>query len=145
MKILSLLIFLLTVYPLTSAVAEKRHKSWKPEAVEKSRHHGDLSSKKHHRSSKHRSHFRGKKHFFLYVDGYRLSPYIRYKQHRQKHVVIERDIKPTVVKKRTIVKTRYIPVEKQPTPHYCGGETVYLRNRTTGELTIRYISPAKKC
>jgi len=145
MKILALLIFLLTVYPLTSAVAEKRHKSWKPEAVEKSRHHGDLSSKKHHRSSKHRSYLRGKKHFFLYVDGYRISPYIRYKQSRPKHVVIEKEVQPTKVRQKTIIKTRYVPVEKRPSPTLCGGETVYLRDRTTGELIIRYISPATKC
>jgi hypothetical protein len=145
MRILSLFIFLLSVFPLTIAEAADKTHTLKSEKIEKSRHYGHPASKKHSRSSKHHSYFRGKNHFFLYVDGYRVSPYVRYKQPRQKHVVIEKDVQPTKVIKKTVTKTRYVPVEKRPTATLCGGETVYLRDRTTGELIIRYISPATKC
>lgn len=145
MKTLSLLIFLLSVWPLTLAVAGSKHHPWKTETIQKSRHYGHPSSKKHFRSLKHHSYFRGQNHFFLYVDGYHVSPYIRYKQPRQKHVVIEKEAQPKVVQKKTIIKTRYVPVDKQPAATLCGGETVYLKDRTTGELIIRYVSPATKC
>lgn len=145
MKILSLLILILSVYPLAFAEADSKGHTWKSETLEQSKHSNHLSSKKHFRSSKHRGSFRGDNHFFLYVDGYHVSPYIRYKQPRQRHVVIEKDVQPTKVREKTIVKTRYVPVEKRPTAILCGGETVYLKDRTTGELIIRYISPATKC
>ena len=146
MKVLSLFIFLVFVFPPVFAEAGNNKKSWKPETLEKSRHHdGKVSTKKHYRSSKHRGYFRGKNHFFLYVDGYHVSPYVRYKQPRQKQVIIEKEVQPKVVREKIITKTRYVPVEKRPAPIYCGGETVYLRDKNTGELTIRYISPAKKC
>jgi hypothetical protein len=145
MKIIALLIFFLSVYPLTIAEAKNKGHSWKSETVEQRKHSKHLLSKKHFRSSKHHSYFRGKNHFFLYVDGYRVSPYVRYKQPHQKHVVIEKDVQPTKVIQKTVTKTRYVPVEKRPAATLCGGETVYLRDRTTGELIIRYISPATKC
>ena len=145
MKILSLLIFLLSVYPLTIAEADNKGHSWKSETLEKSNSSDNLLSKKQFRSSKHRSYFRGKNHFFLYVDGYHISPYIRYKQPRQKHVVIEKEVQPKIILKKTIIKTRYVPVENQPAATLCGGETVYLKDKKTGELIIRYISPATKC
>jgi hypothetical protein len=144
-KILSLLIFLLSVFPLTIAEAENKHHSWNSNFLEKSEHSNHLLSKRHYGSSRHRGHFRGSNYFFLYADGYHISPYVRYKQPRQKHVVIEKDSQPEVVKKKIVIKTRYIPVEKKPTAILCGGETVYLKNKTTGELIIRYISPATKC
>jgi hypothetical protein len=145
MKSFSLLIFLLSVLPITIAEADSKGHLWKSETLEQSKQSSHLSSKKHFRSSKHRGSFRGDNHFFLYVDGYHISPYIRYKQPHQRHVVIENDVQPTKVIQKTVTKTRYVPVEKRPAATFCGGETVYLRDRTTGELIIRYISPATKC
>ena len=77
---------------------------------------------------------------------YGLHPRIKY--YRRTPVYIEKTVKPEVTRQKTIIKTRtrYIPAPPpQPSAILCGGDTVYLRDKTTGEITIRYVSPAKKC
>ncbi len=145
MKCFSLLIFLLFVLPLSIAEAENRNHSLKSEIMETSSHHNHNSSRKHFRSLQYHGSFSGQNHFFLYVDGYHISPYLRYYQPHPKQVVIQNENQPIVVREKTIIKTRYVPAEKEPAPRLCGGETIYQRDRTTGELIIRYVTPATDC
>ena len=77
---------------------------------------------------------------------YGLHPRVKY--YRRTPVYIEKPVEPKVTRQKTIIKTRtrYIPAPPpQPSATLCGGDTVYLRDKNTGEITIRYVSPAKKC
>ncbi len=51
---------------------------------------------------------------------------------------------PPAVEEKT-VNPRIFPAPRPLSPQRCSGDTVYSRDRTTGELTIRYVSPAEKC
>ena len=65
----------------------------------------------------------------------KLRPIIIYRQETKEPEVIQ----------KTVIETRQIPVLIRPSLIRCGGDTVYLRNKTTGELIIRYVSPTKEC
>ena len=67
---------------------------------------------------------------------------------KKKYILVRED-KPEPyhreIQKKTIIRTRYIPVQRKTLVNYCGGDTLYLRNKTTGEITIRYVSAAQSC
>jgi len=52
---------------------------------------------------------------------------------------------PVVIRHRTIIKNRYVPVSRGFSPRSCGGDNVYLRKGDTNELIILYVSPAENC
>lgn len=108
--------------------------------------HFHSSTIKH--SEKHYPYFKKKKHSHRhnFHRFYGFHPGIKY--YRRAPVVIEKTVEPQVTRQKTIIKTRtrYVPAPpQQPSAILCGGDTVYLRDKTTGEITIRYVSPAKKC
>lgn len=145
MKIFSLLIFLLFVAPLSAAEAGHKHDPHESKIYKDQTHSKHWSGKKPTKPYEHRKSIKHKRHYFLYTNGYYLSPYVRYKKVRPAPVYIEKKVEPRIIRERTVIKKRYVPVQKRFAPLTCGGDTVYSRDKTTGELIIQYVSPAKKC
>lgn len=151
MKLLSLLFAIFFIAPQAMADSAQhsnhRHgKSWKLELNKQHHHHGkDGYSHKHRRSKSHKGNF------FLYSYGINGSGYLNYGRIVRKPVYVEKRVQPVivqqpvVVQKKIVKKTRYVNVEKQPSATLCSGDTVYYRDRNTGELVIRYITPPKEC
>lgn len=63
-------------------------------------------------------------------------------------IVIYRDnteVPPPPVEEKTTVDQPTRPAPRPLSPQRCAGDTVYSRDKTTGELIIRYVSPAGDC
>lgn len=148
MKTFTLFLLLLVFPALVAAQVGPKHSPGEPKKIAKTGQPDHYHSptikhfKKHDSSIKKRKHHHRKKlHPF-----YGLHPRIKY--YRRTPVYVEKTVKPEVTRQKTIIKTRtrYIPAPPpQPSAILCGGDTVYLRDKATGEITIRYVSPAKKC
>lgn len=97
--------------------------------------HFDKRSPGHHRSKK------------SYKNGYKYHSHDKRKKYRRHSstVVVKEVVKPVEIRKETVEKTRYVPVTFRRNTSKCGGDTVYTRNKKTGEITIHYISPPKNC
>ncbi len=67
---------------------------------------------------------------------------------KKKYILVKEDdhdhYKP-IVRQKTIVRTRYVPIVRKTSVNLCSGDTVYLRDKNTGEITIRYVSAAQSC
>lgn len=80
------------------------------------------------------------------------KPWIHHKHHhkhtKKKYILVkedDHDYYQPVIRKKTIVRTRYVPVIRKTPVNLCSGDTVYLRDKNTGEITIRYVSAAQSC
>ena len=83
------------------------------------------------RPEKHRRHF---------------GPIPRYRKSFPIIIYRENAKEPTLpVEERTKITPRNYRAPRPLSPQRCSGDTVYSKNKRTGELTIRYISPAEKC
>lgn len=148
MKTLTFLIFLLAFPTLAAAqigykITPWGSKTWEGPGKQSHWHAATIKRSKSSDSiikKKRRSHHRGLHYFY--------GPHHRIKYYRRTPVIIEKTVEPKVTHRKTVIKTRtrYVPApQQQPSATLCGGDTVYFRNKATGEITIRYISPAKKC
>lgn len=144
MRILSLLIFLLSVASFGLAetgyrsdpwgsktwVGPGRPPHWSAQETDKTPSHRDsIKKRSYHRPDTSKRHY---------------TPFYKHKRSRNIIIYRQEPEKPVVIKK-TIIKTRQIPVLKRSSPVSCGGDIVYLKDKNTGELIIQYVSPAQKC
>ncbi len=75
-------------------------------------------------------------------------PHHHHKFAKKKYILVKEDKpKPYLreVRKKTVIRTRYIPVQRKNLVNYCSGDTLYLRDKTSGEITIKYVSAAQSC
>jgi len=145
MRILSLLIFLLSVVCFSTAEAgykrdpwgsktwegPGRPPHWSAQATEKTRGTRDSIKKRREDRQDTRRHRDG-----AFRDKKKSRQIIIYGQQKDE---------PVVIRKRTILKNRYVPVFRDFSPRSCGGDIVYIRKGDTNELIIRYVSPAEDC
>ena len=108
----------------------------KPPHWSQSQNRGQNSSKpdKYEGSIKHHNHTKyHKKHY----------------RHTGKKVILVKEEEhvqyPSVRKHKTNIKTRIVPIQRKTSMSFCGGDTVYLRDRNTGEIIINYVSAAQSC
>ena len=145
MKILSLLILLVFTGFLGRAAADYQPNSqdrttWQSEH---SKQHWSSYKKMRTNSfsdSRDDDWFRSKRHrrHFTPIPRHRKSfPIIIYRQKNYDQ--------PAPVKEEPTVSPRTFPAPRPLSPQRCSGDTVYSRDKNTGELTIRYVSPAEKC
>lgn len=143
MRILSLLIFLLFVASLGMAETGYRSDPWgsntwvgpgrpphwsTPETDKAPSRRDSMKKKGYHRQDTSIHHY----------------PFYKHKRSRNIIIYRQEPEEPVVIQK-TIIKTRQIPVLKRSSPIRCGGDTVYLKDKNTGEPIIQYVSPAQKC
>ncbi len=77
----------------------------------------------------------------------------KYHNHHHKHnkkryiLVTEKEpvYYPPKINQKTVIRTRYVPVQRKTPANLCSGDTVYLRDKNSGEITIRYVSAAQSC
>jgi hypothetical protein len=145
MKILSLLIFLLSFVPCALAqsgyeqhpwgsntwVGHGRPPHWSPVKP--------TPSQEAKSSTKKGKYFRGDKHGQLY------TPSHKSKIFRRTPIYIQKSAPATIIREKTVITPRYIPVPNRSSTNICGGDTVSMRDNTTGILTIHYVSPAQAC
>lgn len=95
--------------------------------------------------SKEKKYTKKRHHYHTHKKRIHHKPSYRHTQTRKVYIPIERHTKQPRVQTKTVVKTRYVPVPVKPSATVCGGDALYLKNKNTGEITIKYVSTAKKC
>jgi len=145
MRILSSLIFLVAVFCFGTAEAGYRSEPWGSKTWEGPGRPPHWSAPAAERAPGSRDSINKRRYDRPDWRRHRDGAFHDRKKDRRIIIFGHQDDDPVVIRKRTIIKNRYVPVYREFSPRSCGGDTLYIRNSDTNELIIRYVSPAENC